>query len=310
MEAAAFAGIFIPAGAHQCGRAFTPGGQAGSVDRAAIAAMCNPGAGNKIRSVGVERHADRLVSLGEVAQILGVHPSTVRSWSNSGALPVHRTQGGHRRYVRSEVELWVQSQSANGSSEANLVVQNALKNTRFKISEGRLGEEAWYLKLDEEAREQYRKSGRTLMQGLIDYLSSDEEKAEAEAHALGYEYAGRGRRYGLSVADAANAFLFFRNVAFGSDVGQCTKRPRCAHPTPGATCSGASTALPIKSCSPLLETYDAYTEATVEMTRQGPARNFNRLGGVNVSCRACWFCCCSSWWRRSIVVLRCARSGG
>ena len=151
------------------------------------------------------------LSLSEVAEILGVHPSTVRSWSDQDALPVHRTQGGHRRYLRSEIDLWMQSQSASGSNEAHLVVQNALKNTRFRISEGRLGKENWYLKLDEDAREQYRRSGRMLMQGLIDYLSTDGKMAEAEAHALGYEYASRGRRYGLSVADAANAFLFFRN---------------------------------------------------------------------------------------------------
>jgi excisionase family DNA binding protein len=159
---------------------------------------------------------DDWLSLSDVAEILGVHPSTVRSWSNQGLMPVHRTQGGHRRYLRSEVELWMQSQHANGSSDANLVVQNALKNTRFRISEGRLSQESWYDKLDEDARDQYRKSGRTLMQGLIEYLSTDGKLAEAEAHALGYEYASRGRRYGLSVADAANAFLFFRNVLLES----------------------------------------------------------------------------------------------
>jgi excisionase family DNA binding protein len=159
---------------------------------------------------------DDWLSLSDVAEILGVHPSTVRSWSNQGLMPVHRTQGGHRRYLRSEVELWMQSQHATGSSDANLVVQNALKNTRFRISEGRLSQEAWYGKLDDEARDQYRKSGRTLMQGLIEYLSSDGKLAQAEAHALGYEYASRGRRYGLSVADAANAFLFFRNVLLES----------------------------------------------------------------------------------------------
>lgn len=156
------------------------------------------------------------LSLSEVAKMLGVHTSTVRSWSNQGLMPVHRTQGGHRRYLRSEVELWMQSRHPNGSSDANLVVQNALKNTRFRISEGRISQESWYSKLDEDAREQYRQSGRTLMQGLIEYLSSDGRMAEAEAHALGYEYASRGRRYGLSVADAANAFLFFRNMLLES----------------------------------------------------------------------------------------------
>jgi excisionase family DNA binding protein len=159
---------------------------------------------------------DDWLSLSEVAEILGVHPSTVRSWSDQGALPVHRTQGGHRRYLRSEVELWMLSQSANGSGDARLVVQNALKSTRFRISEGRLSQETWYVKLDGEAREQYRQSGRRLMQGLIDFLSSDGRLAEAEAHALGYEYASRGRRHGLSVTDAANAFLFFRNTLLES----------------------------------------------------------------------------------------------
>jgi excisionase family DNA binding protein len=159
---------------------------------------------------------DDWLSLSEVADILGVHPSTVRSWSDQGALPVHRTQGGHRRYLRSEVELWMLSQSANGSGDARLVVQNALKNTRFRVSEGRLSQELWYIKLDGEAREQYRQSGRRLMQGLVDFLTSDGKLAEAEAHALGYEYASRGRRHGLSITDAANAFLFFRNTLLES----------------------------------------------------------------------------------------------
>ncbi len=152
------------------------------------------------------------LSLSDVAQILGVHPSTVRSWSDQGILPVHRTKGGHRRYLRSEVDLWLLAHRANGASEANLVFQNALRNTRFQISEGRLASERWYAKLDDEAREQYRSSGRALLQGLIHALNSGGKEALSEAEALGYEYASRGRRYGLNSVDAAHAFLFFRNV--------------------------------------------------------------------------------------------------
>ena len=108
---------------------------------------------------------NRWLRLSEVAQILGVHPSTVRNWSDKGVLPVHRTQGGHRRYQRSEIDLWMQSQRASGPNDVHLVVQNALKFTRFQISEGRLNAEGWYTKLDEKAREQYRLSGRALLQG-------------------------------------------------------------------------------------------------------------------------------------------------
>ena len=50
------------------------------------------------------------LNLSEAAEILGVHPSTVRLWADQGRLPVHRTQGGHRRFKRQEVELWTQSQ--------------------------------------------------------------------------------------------------------------------------------------------------------------------------------------------------------
>lgn len=156
------------------------------------------------------------LSLSDVAGILGIHPSTVRVWSDKGVLPVHRTQGGHRRYLRSELDLWVQSQRAGGANEAHLVVHNALKNTRFQVSEGRLAAEAWYTKLDDEAREQYRKSGRVLLEGLFSFLASDGKTAAAEAQALGYEYASRGRRYGLSAAEAVHAFLFFRNVLMDS----------------------------------------------------------------------------------------------
>jgi excisionase family DNA binding protein len=156
------------------------------------------------------------LSLGDVAEVLGVHPSTVRSWSDSGLLPVHRTHGGHRRYLRNEIDLWVDSQRPGGADEANLIVQNALRTTRFQVSLGRLEQERWYLKLDEEAREQYRVSGRQLLQGLINYLNYKGAQAEAEAEALGYEYASRGRRYGLNSVEATHAFLFFRNTLLES----------------------------------------------------------------------------------------------
>ena len=162
---------------------------------------------------------DDWLSLSEAARLLGVHPSTVRGWSDQGVVPTHRTQGGHRRYLRSEIELWKQSQRNNGDQEVNLVVQNALRNTRLQISEGRLSSEAWYQKLDEDAREQYRRSGRSLLQGLINYIHADGVQAIAEADAIGYEYASRGKRYGLNSVEAASALMFFRNMLMDSMLG-------------------------------------------------------------------------------------------
>ncbi len=151
------------------------------------------------------------LSLSEVAHVLGIHPSTVRTWADQGRLPVHRTQGGHRRFRRSEVELCMDSQAARGENDVDQVIQHALKKTRLQISEGRLETEEWYRKLDSEAREQYRRSGRSLLQGLMSYNGSDESSGRAEARAIGYEYASIGRRCNLGVAELVHAFLFFRN---------------------------------------------------------------------------------------------------
>ncbi len=159
---------------------------------------------------------DQWLSLHEAAELLGVHPSTVRAWSNKGILPVHRTQGGHRRYKRSEVLLWADTMRGGQAIEPVSVIQAAVRNIRLQISEGRLEAEAWYQKLDEDARAQYRQSARSLFQGLINYLSSDGDEASSEAHSIGYEYASRARRFGLNNVDAARAFLFFRDALLQS----------------------------------------------------------------------------------------------
>jgi excisionase family DNA binding protein len=165
----------------------------------------------------VEKHKpSEWLSLSDAAKLLGVHPSTLRSWSDQGILPVQRTNGGHRRYSRSQVDLWALAQRSSEGEDVNLVIQNALRTTRFQVSEGRLEAESWYAKLDDQAREQYRVSGRSLLQGLIRSLTLEDSGAVAEAESLGYEYAARGHHYGLSSVEATHAFLFFRNMLIES----------------------------------------------------------------------------------------------
>jgi excisionase family DNA binding protein len=157
---------------------------------------------------------DDWLSLSNAAKLLGVHPSTVRLWSDKGAIPVHKTQGGHRRYKRSELLLWAETNSKSRSEaiEPEGMMNEVVKNVRMHISEGHLEAESWYQKLDEEARTQYRMGARSLFQGLMTYVSTNGKEAESEAYAIGYEYASRARRYNLSYVDAAKAFLFFRDT--------------------------------------------------------------------------------------------------
>ena len=157
---------------------------------------------------------DEWLSLSDAAKLLGVHPSTVRLWSNNGMLPVHKTQGGHRRYKRGEILLWAESnsKSRNEAPAPEGMMQEVVKNVRMQISEGRLQAESWYQKLDEDARVQYRMSARSLFQGMMTYVATNGKEADSESYAIGYEYASRARRYNLSYVDAAKAFLFFRDT--------------------------------------------------------------------------------------------------
>lgn len=157
------------------------------------------------------------ISLKEAAAIVGVHPSTIRLWTNKGILPAHRTQGGHRRYKRMDMELWAEH-VRRGGLEPDAMMQSAVRNVRVRIAEGQLEAEAWYKKLDAEARSQYRQSAHSLFQGLMVFLASSGQEASSEAHAVGFEYASRGHRYNLSYVEAAQAFLFFRNTLIESVV--------------------------------------------------------------------------------------------
>ena len=152
------------------------------------------------------------LTLSEVSKLLGIHTSTVRNWADQGVLPVHRTQGGHRRFMRSELELWMQAQRVTEPQGSEGMIQNALSFARFQISEAHLEEQRWYRKIDQAGRASYRRSGRTLVQGLIRSQVLDEKAAEDEARGVGLDYASNGRRFGLTALEAVQAFLFFRNI--------------------------------------------------------------------------------------------------
>jgi len=152
------------------------------------------------------------LSLSDVANLLGVHPSTARLWSDKNILPTHRTSGGHRRYPRAEVELWMQTTHSDQEPDPLGAMQSAIGHIRMLVADGRLEAEPWYARLDEQARGQYRLSGMALVRGLMAYMASADAQDVNEAYAMGYEYASRARHYELSMVDATQAFLFFRNI--------------------------------------------------------------------------------------------------
>jgi len=48
------------------------------------------------------------LTLGQAAKYLGMAQSTIRKWSDNGRLPAFYTPGGHRRYRRSDLDIFLE----------------------------------------------------------------------------------------------------------------------------------------------------------------------------------------------------------
>ena len=127
---------------------------------------------------------DEWLTLQQTAALLGVHPGTVRNWSDKGLLPVYRTRGRHRRFKRAEVELWASTSRGGDAVDPASVIQAALRSIRLRISEGKLEGEAWYRTLNDEARRQYRESAQGAFPG-----------PDALCRGRRREWTGRGARH-------------------------------------------------------------------------------------------------------------------
>jgi excisionase family DNA binding protein len=156
------------------------------------------------------------LGLSAAARMLGIHPSTLRAWADRGEVPSQRTAGGHRRFKRADLEVWAAARRTSQPSEVQVVVQNAIGRTRLELADGRLGQQGWYQKLNEEQRTRYREGSRRLMRELIHSSQLEPAQTEAEAHVLGSEYARISRQASLSLKEAVAAYLFFREFLFES----------------------------------------------------------------------------------------------
>lgn len=173
---------------------------------------------------------DEWLNLGEAAERLGVHPSTLRAWADRGEIVSHRTPGNHRRFRRSEIEAWAAARREAHPSAGQLIVESALGRTRMQMAEGRLKDTAWYPRFDETRKQELREAGRRLLTLLMRYLSEEGETALEDAKEIGRVYERLGRQAGFPLSETVAVFLYFRDFLYDSviDVYQESGR-RAAH---------------------------------------------------------------------------------
>ena len=155
------------------------------------------------------------LSLRQVAEMLGMHPATVRLWADRNELPSRRTSGGHRRFRRADIEARLhQETERKPHPAAQILIQSVLGRVRFAFTDGTLNGLPWYQHFNDAAREAYRLLGRRLLELLLRALTDGNvsDELRREAIQLGTEYGSITSTSHVPVADAVRAFLYFRNI--------------------------------------------------------------------------------------------------
>jgi excisionase family DNA binding protein len=159
------------------------------------------------------------LTLVEAAELLHVHPSTLRRWANNGDIPVMITPGGHRRFSEEDVTRFADTRRSiykPGRLE-RMWVNQALAETRKAISTTPAGQ-SWLERFDEESRRRHRILGQRLMGLLLEYLAArgDRKALLEEARKIGQDYALGAHAVGLGVSEALRASMFFRDTLIGA----------------------------------------------------------------------------------------------
>jgi diguanylate cyclase (GGDEF)-like protein/excisionase family DNA binding protein len=76
--------------------------------------------------------ADDRLAIGEAAAYLGVAPHTLRAWTREGRVAATRTAGGHRRYLRSELDAFLALESSGDAGPTNEASLLARVGTLFE----------------------------------------------------------------------------------------------------------------------------------------------------------------------------------
>ena len=62
------------------------------------------------------------LTLGQAAKYLGVAQSTIRKWSDQGRVPAFYTPGGHRRYRRRDLDIFLDRSGPGGGTQTGPLV--------------------------------------------------------------------------------------------------------------------------------------------------------------------------------------------
>ncbi len=159
------------------------------------------------------------LSLRDACRLLDVSDTTLRQWADSGYLRVYRTPGGHRRFLRDDVDAFANAPGqAQEQGREDAIEGSALRKIRRRLSREDMVKQSWYQSGEEEGKVRMRLFGRRLLSLLLQETGPRRRRQELleEAHLLGREYGTEMSERGVTLKDTIEAFVFFRTMVLDS----------------------------------------------------------------------------------------------
>jgi excisionase family DNA binding protein len=160
---------------------------------------------------------DPWLALGAASRLVGVGPETLRRWADSGKVESYTTPGGHRRFLRSSLEAMVNAPRRHRYGVAQLTGSAGTISGEIhrRMQRGGGGGPPRHARPPAPPRPAVRRGGPRPNQLVLEYVSAtrraERELLLGEAEKMGALYGAEASRAGLSLAEAIEAFLFYRS---------------------------------------------------------------------------------------------------
>jgi excisionase family DNA binding protein len=162
---------------------------------------------------------DKFLSITQAAAYLGIHPLTLRSWTEKGQIIFYRTPGGHRRFWQSDLTNFLARM--NQDAAETTLVATTHQALRRAISERPehpgVVRPVWQQNLSEQQRATMRELGKRLLGMTLYYAAGTADDSTLEkGRDLGQDYGQVVRNFGWSITEAVATFNFFKDGVISS----------------------------------------------------------------------------------------------
>ncbi len=155
------------------------------------------------------------LTLSKASRLLGIHPTTLRTWVDAGMVHAFLTPGGHRRFRESELRAFLESRRAALSTKGpEPLPEHAIAQVRDQLRHMEMARHPWYRRLTDDEKNRHRTTGAQLLGLLLQYVSRQDnpEQFLRQARQVAKEYGLNFAAAQSSVSELAQAFLFFRRM--------------------------------------------------------------------------------------------------